>query len=309
MTVMVTGASGMIGRALVPILVDRDEVRAVVRTASSAEPLRAMGAKVTVGRLDDADALAEVCWGVETLVHLAGGPGMPDDDALLEANHATTLRALEAAEAARIGRFIFVSVPGADPDSSDAFLRAKGLAEEAVAASEMEAAVLRCGHTYGLGSLWFSAVVEAALASPPFVIGAGGATAPVAVDDVARVLAGIDDRASSVSGTWGIEGPEPVEPDALYRSLVGHDAPAAEHPGTQELRSRLSGLLDLPLASSAVRHLRSPARADVPDAAAAFGVARTPLEPGLRGILERAAAAATATLTDRPAADPDASSG
>ncbi|MDH4113613.1 MAG: NAD(P)H-binding protein, partial [Actinomycetota bacterium] len=78
MTVMVTGASGPVGHALVPLLVRKDEVRVAVRDESSAEPLRALGAKVTVDRLDDADALAEVLGGVFTLVHLVGGPDQPD---------------------------------------------------------------------------------------------------------------------------------------------------------------------------------------------------------------------------------------
>jgi len=59
MTVMVTGASGMIGRTLVPLLIRNDEVRACVRRPEAAPSLRAMGAKVAVGHLDDADALAD----------------------------------------------------------------------------------------------------------------------------------------------------------------------------------------------------------------------------------------------------------
>ena len=45
-TVMVIGASGLLGRALVPMLLVRDEVRACVRRTEAAEPLRALGAKV-----------------------------------------------------------------------------------------------------------------------------------------------------------------------------------------------------------------------------------------------------------------------
>ena len=70
MTVLVSGASGPIGHALVPLLVRKDEVRAAVRHPDAAEPLRALGAKVTVGRLDDADALAEVLRRVYTVIHL-----------------------------------------------------------------------------------------------------------------------------------------------------------------------------------------------------------------------------------------------
>ena len=48
MTVMVTGASGVLGHAVVSALLARDEVRATVRRPAAAEPLRALGAKVAV---------------------------------------------------------------------------------------------------------------------------------------------------------------------------------------------------------------------------------------------------------------------
>ena len=48
MTVMVTGASGVIGRATVKALLARDEVRATVRRAPDATYLRHLGAKVAV---------------------------------------------------------------------------------------------------------------------------------------------------------------------------------------------------------------------------------------------------------------------
>ena len=135
MAVMVTGASGPVGHALVPLLAQKDEVRAAVRDPEEAEPLRALGAKVTLERLDDADALAEVLAGVFTLVHLVGGPDQPHDHALLDANHGSTVRALAAAREAGVHRFVFVSVPGASAESPVPFLRAKGLAEEAVTTS------------------------------------------------------------------------------------------------------------------------------------------------------------------------------
>jgi uncharacterized protein YbjT (DUF2867 family) len=293
-TVMVTGASGLIGRALIPRLLARDEVRATVRRPDAAPPLRALGAKVAVDPLEDPDALAEILPRVVTLVHLVGGPRQVDDDALLEANHTTTLRTLEAARSAGVPRFVLLSVPGASAGAVDPFLRAKGLAEEAVVGSGLEHAILRCSHVYGLGGLWFTAVVQGALEDPPLAIGGEAAVAPVFAEDVAAVIAAIDERAGPLAGTWGLEGAEAIAPADLAGMLAPHAARSAMALADlgPDAGPRLEALLDIAVAPAAVRHLLDPARADAPDAAAAFAVERTSLEEGLRRTLALAAAGA-----------------
>jgi uncharacterized protein YbjT (DUF2867 family) len=285
MTVMVTGASGAVGHALVPLLVRRDEVRAAVRDAASAEPLRALGAKVTVGRVDDADALAEVLSGVFTLVHLVGGPDQPDDDELWDANHRSTLRAVAAAREAGVRRIVFVSVPGASADAVSGFLRAKGLAEEAVTTSGLQHAVIRSAPVVGAGSLWFAAAVGGALQSPPVVWGAGGRPlAPVAVGDLAAVLAVADDLDADLAGTWALEGPDVVSADDVVTLLAGAEV-SPEHLEGEAARARLSSVLGRPIGASTVEALTGAARADAPDAAAFFGVQRTPLAEAMRAAL------------------------
>jgi len=163
---MVTGASGMIGRTLVPLLIRNDEVRACVRRPEAAPSLRAMGAKVAVGHLDDADALAEILKRVFTVIHLVGGPTQGDDDAVLAANHGSVITALAASREAGVSRFVLLSATGAAVDASNRYLRAKGLAEEAVANSGLEHAIVRSTHAYGLGGSWLAVTVALGLCVP-----------------------------------------------------------------------------------------------------------------------------------------------
>jgi uncharacterized protein YbjT (DUF2867 family) len=289
MTVMVTGASGVIGRATVKTLLARDEVRATVRRASDAVYLRELGAKVAVRTLDDPDDLAEILPRCHTLVHLVGGFDQPDPDELFRANHGSVLTAIEAARRAKTRRFILLSVPGATPEATHPFLRAKGLAEEAVRRSGLEHAIVRSTHVYGLGGLWFTATVEGALTEPPFVIGRGDQQlAPVFVEDVASVIAAIDDSAEEPADTWGLEGPDIITADAVARLLRGDDRPPV-HADGQAGAEALTRLLDVPVDAVAASFLAMPSRADAPDAATAFGVTRTPLLDGLRATLEAAA--------------------
>jgi uncharacterized protein YbjT (DUF2867 family) len=290
MTVMVTGASGLIGNAVVRALLARDEVRATVRRPGAAEPLRALGAKVSVRDLDTPDVLSEILPRVHTLVHLVGGPNQPDAEELFRANHGSVLTAIEAARRAGTRRFVLVSVPGAAPDAAHPFARAKGLAEEAVRASGLEHAIVRATHVYGLGGLWFTAAVDGALAEPPFVCGSGEQSiAPLFADDLAAVVAAIDDDDTGLAGTWGLEGPDPVTADGFARLLRGDETPVS-HADGHAAAEVLTGLLEVRIDAVAASWLGLPSRADAPDAAAAFGVRRTALLDGLRITLEAASA-------------------
>jgi nucleoside-diphosphate-sugar epimerase len=223
-------------------------------------------------------------------VHLVGGFDQPDPDALFQANHASVLLAIEAAKRAKTKRFVLVSVPGADAGATHPFLKAKGLAEDALRDSGLQHAIVRTTHVYGLGGLWFTAVVEGALAATPFVLGRGDQElAPTYVEDLASVIAAIDDVPGELAGTWGLEGPDVVTADGLARLLRGDDAVPA-HADGQAAAEALTRLLGIPLDAVAASFLAMRSRADAPDAAEAFGVSRTPFLDGLRATLEAAAA-------------------
>lgn len=278
------------GHALVPHLLAMDEVRAVVRRPEAAEPLRAMGAKVAVGRLDDADALAEVFRRVYTVIHLVGGPNQPDEEALWDANHRSVLRALAAAREAGVRRFVLVSVPGASPEASDPYLRARGLAEEAVTTSGLDHAVIRSTHLVGAGCLWFTAIVAGAAATPPLVIGDGHqVVAPLALEDLAAVLAAADDREGELAGTWALEGPDVVSADALVQRLAGGEATGFRHVESTDANAALDDLLGLHVSRDTAAGFCVSSRADAPDAGPEFGITPRPLDEAIRGTLDRVA--------------------
>lgn len=75
MRVFVTGASGHIGSALLPELVNAGhEVVGLARSDSAAEAVSALGAQVQRGDLDDLDAVREAVGSADGVVHLAFKP-------------------------------------------------------------------------------------------------------------------------------------------------------------------------------------------------------------------------------------------
>jgi uncharacterized protein YbjT (DUF2867 family) len=285
--VVVTGASGFVGRSLIPLLLDRgSEVRAVVRRRAAAENLRRRGAKVAVTPLDDEETFEAVARDAHTVIHLAGGLDLPAEDAYEVVNHGLTRSVVEASEAAGVKRLVLLSYPGASPDAGNAYLRSKGRAEEVVRGASPEHVILRCTHVYGSGSRWLEEIVVASRRPvAAMVIGPGTQRlAPVHVDDVARGLLAADERETAVTGTFALGGPDVVTADELADMVAGrrrrklHVSPA----GAVRL-GRLSGRR---LSPTMLEVLAADSLPDAPDGAEEFRLELTPLRSGLAASLQ-----------------------
>jgi nucleoside-diphosphate-sugar epimerase len=208
MHILLTGASGFIGRTLCPPLLDAGhELSALVRREGSAPP----GVRGVRGDLTDAEGLTETL--LETapdcVVHLAAEIASQRDERLInEVNIAGTERLLEAcralgAAAERPGpRFVFCSkvVTG---DARGALLteeqplpvatpygRSKQEGERLVLSSGLPAVIVRPSHVYGPGG-WFAEELVPRLRQPGrfAVIGSGANLWDVVhVDDLSSAL-------------------------------------------------------------------------------------------------------------------------
>jgi nucleoside-diphosphate-sugar epimerase len=168
--VLVTGATGLIGRALSEKLAsDGHRVRAALRVAGQMPPC--VAEQVIVGALDAGTDWSAALDGVDAVVHLAARTHVLSDTAaqaeLYSLTNAYATRSLVAAAArARVRRFVYVSSikvngegsarPYATSDAPkpvDAYGKSKMLAESLLRAdaSEMEFAIVRPPLVYGPG--------------------------------------------------------------------------------------------------------------------------------------------------------------
>lgn len=108
MRVLVTGASGLLGRAVAAeILAAGHEVRCFQR-----RPSLVPGASDSLGSVTDPDAVARAVSGQDAIVHLAAKVSLAGDPADFErVNVGGTRTLLDAARAAGVSRFVYVSSP------------------------------------------------------------------------------------------------------------------------------------------------------------------------------------------------------
>lgn len=143
----VTGATGFVGQALLDVLTKRKvAVRALARTVPrGAHPL----IEWVPGSLSDPAALAQLVSGVEAVIHIAGLTTSHNPADLDAANACGTLALVEAARAAGVPRFVFVSSLAAREPELSAYGASKAKAERIVAASGLDWTTVRPPAVYG----------------------------------------------------------------------------------------------------------------------------------------------------------------
>ncbi len=184
--ILVVGATGMLGGAIVRRLLERgDEVRALVRDDTGERALSEAGAKTARGDLKDAASLASACDGISTLITTANSAARGAQDNVDTVDLEGNRNLIEAASRAGVEHFVFVSAEGEDPESPVPFLRAKGIASARLRESGMAYTVL-VPNLYM--DVWIPLVVLAPVASGrPITLVDEGARKHylVAIDDVA----------------------------------------------------------------------------------------------------------------------------
>lgn len=96
--VLVTGASGFIGKVLVPYLIEQGyEVRCLVRPTSNTQALEHLSVELVEGNLSDKASLSRAMKGVDVIYHLAAQINMSTKESFSEVNAKGTKKLLEAA--------------------------------------------------------------------------------------------------------------------------------------------------------------------------------------------------------------------
>jgi NADH dehydrogenase len=191
--VVVTGAAGFVGsHACRALAADGWRVLALVRNAAkAAERLAHLRVDIRVGDLLDAAYLRSSMDGASAVVHLAAVAIERDGDSYESANVSATRGVLDAAIAASVERFVYMSQNGADSNSTHRFLRSKGAAQDLITTSGLDWTVLRPSVIFGPEDEFVNVLARLVRLTPlilPLPARGVARFQPVAVDDVAAVI-------------------------------------------------------------------------------------------------------------------------
>ncbi len=196
-TVLVTGASGFVGSYVVPELVGgghhvvalvRDD-RAAAKVSARLDADQARAVSFRVGDPVTGKGLAEALAGVDAVVHLVAIPRDRDGGkSLLRVNLGGTKSMLDAADAARVRRFVHLGALGVADDPDLHYGSSKARAEKAVRASGLDWTILKPSLLWGPRDGFFNIVADLVRTSPVVVPVPGSGKArfqPLAAADLA----------------------------------------------------------------------------------------------------------------------------
>jgi NADH dehydrogenase len=289
---LIAGANGHLGRRLLARLSGTGAgARALVRSERAAGTIREDGLdpEIAIADYADADALRGAFEGCGGLVHLVGILKEGPTTSYRAAHEETSTRFANAAAAAGIGRIVYLSILGADPDSPNACLASKGRAERILLDAPVPAVVIRLPMVLGPGDFASTALRGQALAGVlPLVRGGATLEQPIDAEDVAgaveRALTATDLAREAID----MAGPECLS----HRDLVLRAA--ALYGRTPRILSLPYGLVRLgvsllgrvskypPITLPMLEVLDHDDRVDAEAAAKRMGISLTPLDTTLR---------------------------
>jgi uncharacterized protein YbjT (DUF2867 family) len=251
MKVVVFGATGTIGAALVTVLTGDHDITAVSR--SPEESRGKHGVRWVRADVSDEQSVARAMEGAEVAYYLVHSLGKARFE---ERERRSADGFARAAEKVGLHQIVYLGGLGDDADDLSPHLRSRRETEQRLAAGSVPVTTLRAGMVVGKGSAAFETIAALVDRLPAMILPrwAKTPTQPIALVDVVRYLAGVCGNEDAFGQTYDVGGPEVMSYADMIRR-VGR------------IKGRLPRLVEVPLLtpwlSALWIELVTPARADV----------------------------------------------
>jgi uncharacterized protein YbjT (DUF2867 family) len=288
--ILIVGATGHLGGVVTRMLLAQGQpVRILVRPQSDYQPLAEAGAQVVLGDLKERGSLDAACQGAETIITTANSSARGGEDTVQTVDLQGNRHLIDAARAAGVNQFIFVSALTADPNSPVPFLQAKGQTEDYLRESGIPYTILAPN---GYMEVQVAGVVgmPAMMGRPVTIVGGGHRKHSfISVGDVAAFMLAAIGNPAAINQKLLLGGPQPLsfrDAVAIYERVLGHQiqvrsvAAGSPVPGFPQMVAQLLAGLDT---------YDSPI--DMTETARTFGIQLTSLEEVARRAATSAASA------------------
>jgi uncharacterized protein YbjT (DUF2867 family) len=249
--VTVFGATGVVGRALLPLLAEH-ELTAVSRNAHEDA-----GVHYVVADAASGDGVAAALEGTDVVYYLVHSLGARD----FEQQDRTAAETIgrEAAQAG-VQQIVYLGGLGADDPDASSHLRSRRETGERLASAGVPVTTMRAAMIVGKGSAAFETILGLVKRLPVMVTPSwvSTPTQPIALDDIARYLAGVCGDEAAYGESYDTGGPEVMtyrEMIERIAALLGRKPTIVEVPVLTPYLSSLWLTLVTPVSASVARPL------------------------------------------------------
>lgn len=225
--ILVVGATGLVGGSITHrLLREGKPVRILTRQQSDYQPLIDAGAQPVLGDLKDRASLDAACQGIDTVITTASSVYRSGDDNPQTVEVEGNRNLIDAARAAGVEQFIFVSTLGASADSPVPYVAGKGQAEDYLRESGIPYTVL-APNAFMQGYIDVVVGKPAIAGAPVILVGEGRRKHTfVSAEDVAAFATAAVSNPAAVNQHIVIGGPEAIswrDAVAAYERELGRD--------------------------------------------------------------------------------------
>jgi uncharacterized protein YbjT (DUF2867 family) len=211
--ILVTGATGFVGRALMRQLLESGrELRVLIRPSRRSPRLpKGLPIDVAVASLADERAIRAALIGVDVIFHLAGAEWQGRNANLEAVDMQGTANLARVAADANVKRIITVSHLGASRSSAYPVFKAKGIAEEHIRRSGIPHTIFRSSLVFGPEDHFTTSLARLLQMSPFFFPLPGSMRTvlqPLWIEDLVTVLMWSLDDEATLNRTYEIGGSE-----------------------------------------------------------------------------------------------------
>jgi len=220
--IFVTGATGFVGRHVVPRLVESGHVVRILARGPVRQHLLPEGVEVSQTSLTDQKGLEAALSGVDAVVHLVAIIRERGEATFDTVNHLGTASLAKAALSAGVSRFVLMGAIGAVDDPRFPYLQSKWRGEQALIQSGVPYTILRGSIIFGEGDEFLNTLGGLVRVFPLVpVIGSGNVRfQAIHVDDVAHSIARTLELDETKNRTIEIGGPAHITYDGILDAIA-----------------------------------------------------------------------------------------